>query len=139
MNETDLSRVVVLAGELGYEVTLQDASHRFGRLHGHGDYAFFVATQDSEVVGWIQVCRDTESLLVGPRADIGALVIDQRFRSSGFGKLLLTRAEAWAKEQGLSVVRVRSSIRREGAHRFYLREGYALLKTGHTFQKDLVS
>ena len=138
MNEMDLPRVVVLAGELGYEVSPEDAAHRFSRLREHLDYAFFVAIQNEEVVGWIQINRDTESLLVDPRADIGALVVDQRHRSSGIGRLLLKQAEAWALEQGLIVLRVRSNIRREAAHRFYLREGYALLKTGHFFHKVLV-
>ncbi len=138
MNETDLPRVVILAGELGYEVSPEDAAHRFGRLGGHLDYAFFVALQDEEVVGWIQVNRDTEALLLRPRADIAALVVDQRYRSSGIGKLLLKQSEAWALERGLTVLRVRSSTWREAAHRFYLREGYDLLKTGHIFQKVLV-
>ncbi len=138
MMESDMVRVVVLAGELGYELSLEDAANRFGRLRGHRDYAFFVAIINEEVVGWIQVNRDTEALLLGPRADIAALVVDQRMRSSGIGKLLLKEAEAWARDQGLYEIRVRSSIRREGAHRFYLREGYCLLKTGHTFQKTLL-
>ncbi len=138
MIEPDLKEVVDLAGELGYELSREDAANRFDQLRAHRDYAFFVAVRDGEVVGWIQVNRDADSLLLGSRGDVAALVVDQRFRSSGIGKLLLERAEAWALEQGLRVLRVRSSVRREAAHRFYLREGYALLKTGHTFQKILV-
>jgi hypothetical protein len=33
---------------------------------------------------------------------------------------------------------VSSRVTREGAHRFYLREGYELSKTSHVFAKPLV-
>ena len=33
---------------------------------------------------------------------------------------------------------VSSRVTREGAHRFYLREGYELTKTSHVFAKPLV-
>jgi len=33
---------------------------------------------------------------------------------------------------------VRSRVARERAHRFYEREGYALVKTSHVFEKPLV-
>ena len=45
--------------------------------------------------------------------------------------------ERWARERGAVKLRVGSRTTREGAHRFYEREGYALAKTSHWFQKDL--
>jgi GNAT superfamily N-acetyltransferase len=137
MRESDIPRVVALAGQLGYELPERDAEERLRRLAGHPDYGLFVAVREAFVVGWVQVNREALALLAGPRADVAALVVDERVRSSGIGKLLLFRAEAWARENGLTTVRVRSSVRREAAHRFYHREGYALLKTGHTFEKVL--
>jgi len=41
------------------------------------------------------------------------------------------------REHGLRRALVRSQIAREAAHRFYLREGYARIKTSAVFEKDL--
>jgi len=49
----------------------------------------------------------------------------------------MSEAERWARERGAVTLRVGSRTTREGAHRFYEREGYTLAKTSHWFQKDL--
>jgi len=49
----------------------------------------------------------------------------------------MAEAERWARQHGASAVRVGSRATREGAHQFYEREGYALAKTSHWFQKEL--
>jgi GNAT superfamily N-acetyltransferase len=46
-------------------------------------------------------------------------------------------AERWAIARGHRVLRLRSRVQREGAHRFYERLGYRIAKTSHTFQKQL--
>jgi len=38
--------------------------------------------------------------------------------------VVCAEVEAWSRRKGLTVVRVTSRSTREGAHRFYLREGY---------------
>jgi ribosomal protein S18 acetylase RimI-like enzyme len=55
----------------------------------------------------------------------------------GFGRLLMTEAEAWAEKQGCAEVRLRSSVTREDAHRFYEGIGYEIRKTSHVFCKSL--
>jgi hypothetical protein len=52
-------------------------------------------------------------------------------------EITVGRAEQWARERGLNSVVVRSQIAREGAHNFYLREGYARTKTSAGFTKQL--
>ena len=66
-----------------------------------------------------------------------ALVVDERCRGRGIGAALMSEVERWARERGAVKLRVGSRTTREGAHRFYEREGYALVKTSHWFQKDL--
>ena len=78
------------------------------------------------------------SLESGLRANIGGLVVDEAHRSSGVGAELLAAAEAWARERAATKMVVRSRVTREGAHRFYEREGYVLVKTSHVFEKPIV-
>lgn len=55
---------------------------------------------------------------------ISALVVDEGARSGGIGAGLLAAAEARAQALGCSQLELSSSLKREGAHRFYLAQGY---------------
>ncbi|MGE6224760.1 GNAT family N-acetyltransferase [Aeromonas media] len=55
---------------------------------------------------------------------ISALVIDEGARGGGVGALLLAAAEARAQALGCCQLELSSSLKREGAHRFYLAQGY---------------
>ena len=70
-------------------------------------------------------------------SEIGGFVAANEFRSVGIGRELICRAEQWARDRGLGRMVVRCQIKRDAAHRFYLREGYELAKTSHIFVKPL--
>lgn len=138
MREEDLAQVATLAHQLGYPNSLDDLIQRFETIRGLEDYALFVAKDETEkVVGYVQIHREPHTLLAGARADIAALVVDGRVRRKGYGAKLLQRAEEWARTHGLELVRLRSNIKREDAHRFYEKNGYAKVKTAFQFTKSL--
>jgi GNAT superfamily N-acetyltransferase len=87
------------------------------------------------VIGWVHVYVD-KLLTVGPRAEIGGLVVDEGWRSRGVGAALMQRAERWARQKGCSRVVVRSNVLRSGAHVFYERCGYQLFKQQKVYSKD---
>jgi GNAT superfamily N-acetyltransferase len=72
-----------------------------------------------------------------PRAEVGGLVVDERFRGSGVGRLLMQQAEDWAREKGYREVVLRSNVIREHAHRFYESLGYTVTQTQKHFRKNL--
>jgi GNAT superfamily N-acetyltransferase len=72
-----------------------------------------------------------------PCALIGGLVVREGRRSGGLGLLLCEHVEQWSRAQGLDTIRVTSRSTRSQAHNFYLRHGYALLKTSMVFEKPL--
>jgi GNAT superfamily N-acetyltransferase len=126
-----------LAGELGYPTTMDQVRERLATVEGNSDCATFVAvTPREEVVGWIQISRIC-ALEVETRAEITGLVVDSRHRGAGVGRRLVERGESWARENGLSVMGVRSNVLRERAHSFYLRLGYAVIKSQKVFRKNL--
>jgi GNAT superfamily N-acetyltransferase len=51
---------------------------------------------------------------------ISALVVDEGARGGGIGALLLAAAEQRAAALGCGQLELSSSLKREGAHRFYL-------------------
>lgn len=133
---TDAEAAAQLSGELGYPVTPAGMKERIANRELMTGHAVFVACHQDSVVGWIDVSI-VHHLQVEPYGEIGGLVVSSACRSSGIGALLVSRAEDWIRQQGLSRVLVRSQVAREAAHRFYLREGYERVKTSAVFSKVL--
>lgn len=145
MTEADLPRVIELAGQLGYPQDGVGLRRRFQAIVNHADYALFVAKTTSAdenipsdvVVGWVQINIEPFALLTEPRAEIAALIVDEEQRGRNIGQALLAKAEEWARERDVMLLRLRSAEQREAAHRFYQREGYVLAKTSCVFTKSL--
>lgn len=136
MTATDAEAAAALSGELGYPVEVGAMRRRIETLTSDDEHGLFVATSGLQVVGWIHVAV-AQHLQSETRAEIGGLVVSPDCRSAGVGARLVARAEQWARDRGLSGIVVRSQIKREAAHRFYLREGYTRTKTSAVFSKEL--
>ncbi len=137
MQSDDAVSVSKLADQLGYKTSPEDIVRRFSLLSKIPDAALFVAEIDGRVVGWATVNRERQTLLSEGNAELSAIVVDEAYRGKSVGAKLLNRAEEWAKERGLALIRLRSNVKREEAHRFYLRAGYNIAKSWHCFTKDL--
>jgi GNAT superfamily N-acetyltransferase len=132
---SDASEAARLSAQFGYPVDAAVMQSRIEALDGNCR-AVLVACIDDRVAGWIDVC-EVHHLQSGGYAEIGGLVVSEECRSRGIGATLLSAAEKWAAERGLNRVVVRSQVKREAAHRFYLREGYRIAKTSVVFTKDV--
>lgn len=136
MSQADIPEVASLAVQLGYPVSPQDIETRFREISANASYALFVAKDEGSVWGWIQINREAASLIIADYAEVAALVVEEKGRGKGVGKLLLQEAEKWAKQNHVKLIRIRSSVKRTDAHRFYLREGYQISKISNTFTKS---
>ncbi len=134
----DSVAVARLSGELGYPTDADRMSARLAALLDARDHAVFVACADVEVIGWVHVAL-VQHVQSDARAEIGGLVVAPGYRDAGVGARLVARAESWAREQGMAGIVVRSQIKREDAHRFYLRLGYARTKTSAVFAKEFAA
>src|SRR3954447_8428595 len=131
---SDADSVASLSGELGYPVTAQVMSDRIRYVQLLNNHAIYVACLEGKVAGWIDV-GIAHHLQSGVYAEIGGLVVAVAARNNGIGKELVLAAEKWAAEQGVVEILVRSQVKREAAHRFYLRQGYVQIKTSAVFRK----
>jgi GNAT superfamily N-acetyltransferase len=63
-------------------------------------------------------------LYCGKYLEIDNFVVDEKYRSSGLGKLLLARAENEAKKNNCLVMMLDAYKENTAAHKFYEREGF---------------
>ncbi|HET6438594.1 MAG TPA: GNAT family N-acetyltransferase [Anaeromyxobacter sp.] len=136
LRSSDASDVARLAGQLGYPATRSEVEARLRAVEERSEH-LCLGAEDGEgrLIGWVEAAS-RELLYVDRYAEICALVVDEACRGGGVGRALLEAAERWAGELGHRVVRLRSSVKRERTHRLYLRLGYVVEGTGHTFRKD---
>ena len=134
--KSDVPRLAVLSGELGYPTTAKEMKERFAQIKPASQHAVFVAQVEKEVIGWIHVCV-TPLLEVARRAEVNGLIVADGHRSSGAGAKLLDTAEEWACGKKCKSMSVRSNVIRERAHLFYERQGYIHQKTQKAFRKPL--
>jgi GNAT superfamily N-acetyltransferase len=137
MAPQDAQAVAELTTQLGYPVEHDRVASRMNPLLEEPSSAVLVAVDaEDRPIGWLHVAIQL-SLEGDARAHIMGLVIDGRHRSAGIGQELLAAGERWARERGVRRMTVYSRQTRERAHRFYEREGYAMVKRSYFFEKDL--
>jgi GNAT superfamily N-acetyltransferase len=125
-----------LCAELGYPTDREDVLQRMRQIADETNRVVLVYCVDGAVVGWIDLSIEYH-LQSEPAALIGGLVVSESVRNRGIGRQLCEAAEAWARSRGVGRLRVRSNAIRERAHEFYLRDGYARVKTSAVFEKVL--
>lgn len=81
------------------------------------------AACDDQAVRAVAGYRFMEMLYCGKILYIDDLITDERYRSRGYGRLLLGWLKAGARSRGCGQVHLDSNVQRESAHRFYFREG----------------
>jgi GNAT superfamily N-acetyltransferase len=132
----DAPSVAELVTQLGYDASSHDVAGRLARLLARSDQRFIVAEDDGRLLGWVHV-EQAEDVGFGRFAVIVGLVVERARRRQGIGAALMAEAESWARQQGCSVMRLRSSATRTPAHRFYAGLGYTQVKTQYSFAKPL--
>ncbi len=133
----DAPEIATLSGQLGYPATPSQIEARLAGILSDPAHVVLVAVDaEDRAVGWLHaVIRP--SLESDPFVQIAGLVVASDRRAGGIGSALVERAEAWAREAGIGLIRVRTNVVRDRAHRFYARAGYERLKTSHLFVKRL--
>lgn len=133
----DAATIAILATQLGYPNTTEEAETRLRDVLAQPDSTVLVAVdEDGAVIGYGHVFG-AHRVDADPFAEIGALVVDETRRSRGTGAALVAAMEAWAIEQGFREMRVRSNVVRERAHAFYDRLGFARVKRQQIFARPI--
>lgn len=78
------------------------------------------------VVRAVATYRTMNMLYCGSLVSIDDLVVDEDFRSLGYGAQLIARIKDEGRSLGCSEIQLISRVTREQAHRFYFREGFGI-------------
>ncbi len=133
----DAEAAAELSSQLGYPCSAGDLRERIDEMLRTDDRVAFAAVLDGQIVGWIDAAMERH-LQSPASAVIGGLVVREDTRGLGVGRRLCLEVEEWARSKSVPLVRVRSQIKREDAHRFYLRDGYSKVKTSYVFEKPVL-
>jgi len=130
----ELSR---LSTQLGYPCSSSVIHSNLTAWGDDPDQVVFVSTVgEGYLLGFCHAFI-SKRLFLAPFAELGGLVVDERFRGEGTGRKLVDEFERWAAEKGIKEIRVRSNIIRAGAWEFYTGLGYQDSKKQTVFLKDL--
>ncbi|HET8899962.1 MAG TPA: GNAT family N-acetyltransferase [Rhodanobacteraceae bacterium] len=132
----DAAELAQLVGELGYPTETPLMAARLSALLGREQRRIRVAERGGAVCGWVEaglrLTLDTDE-----RVEILALIVAEKVRQHGVGRLLVTDIEQWARALGMTSLVVRSNILRDASHPFYRQLGFEQRKTQHYYVKAL--
>jgi GNAT superfamily N-acetyltransferase len=132
----DAGAIVALLPDLGYGVEFEQVHSRLHKLLRSRNHVVLVAEANGSVAG-LCLAGIVRHLASSGYAEVFELVVEAKMRRQGLGTLLLKHVQAWAEEQGLSRVRLRSGLRRTEAHQFYEQLGYAKSRASYAFELTL--
>ncbi|MBW4687917.1 MAG: GNAT family N-acetyltransferase [Komarekiella atlantica HA4396-MV6] len=133
----DAERIANLCEQLEYYVTNQQIEQRLAKINHNNAHIVYVATLANEyVIGWVHA-HISDLLIIPTQAILLGLVVEENYRSSGIGRILMQQIEQWASLAGCEGVMLRSSLRRKEAHLFYEKIGYTNIKQSLAFYKQL--
>jgi GNAT superfamily N-acetyltransferase len=95
-----------------------------------------LACTGTEVIGLCALSLRNNLYAQGLLANIDELVIDEKYRGKGIGKLMMDDVTLIASKNNCAFLELESAFHRVDAHRFYEKEGFE--KTGFFISKKLV-
>jgi GNAT superfamily N-acetyltransferase len=133
-DERDAPAIASLCGQLGYPTPAEALPERMDRLRDGGQARVIVAVAEDSVVGLATIHMRHMINHEAPIGQLTLLVVDERVRGRGVGRILVAESEAWARARGCKRFVVTTALRRTEAHAFYERLGYT--HTGRRYGKD---
>jgi GNAT superfamily N-acetyltransferase len=114
-----------LLEQLGYrDFTIGQTEDRI-QLHQAASYAMLAGTVNERVVAFAALHWFHLAHWHGSMGRITAFCVDADFRSQGVGQQLLAASESFLFAKGCLKLEVTSNERRDKAHQFYRKAGYA--------------
>ena len=125
----------ICSEDLGYPCTVELVKSKIAGLDSARE-AVFAALSDDKCIGYIHV-EKYDTLYFETMANILGIAVRKNCQAGGAGTALLQAAEGWAKDRGITLMRVISGATRTGAHAFYESRGYVFGKMQKNLSKRL--
>jgi GNAT superfamily N-acetyltransferase len=139
-NRDDAIAIHHLLNQLGYSSELSTIQSLLSNNHAEDDPEFrsaiYVYEKGPDIVGFISLIRFDYFPTGQTYMRVTALCVDQQHRGDRLGEKLLSFAENLATGYGDAAIEVTCSLKRERAHRFYLKNGY--IQHSYKFIRQLI-
>ena len=136
ITEDDAVAVNALSQQLGYAMSLELTLSNIKAVISHKGHGAFVAVHKNKVIGWIGVAQAIQ-IESAPFCEIRGLIVDEKYRDQGIGKLLIEKAKQWGKENGNKTLRLRTNMKRKETHLFYQHIGFKETKEQKVFEMEI--
>ena len=133
ISKEDAPSISILCAQLGYMLTIEQILENIHAVLENKLHDAFVAGHKNNVIGWIGVAQAFQ-IESSAFCEIRGLVVDEKYRKQGIGKLLIEKAKQWAREKGNSKLRLRCNMKRDEAHLFYQHLGFNEIKQQKVFE-----
>lgn len=122
----DAVKLISLFEQLGYPQSREVIEDRLAVYSKRPDHMVFVAEQKENIVGLLALAGREHFIQQSKAFRIVALIVDEKCRGQGIGKMLIQQAEIYGKSQGGKMIELTSGLRRaeSGSHDFYKSLGY---------------
>ncbi len=132
IQESDSRAIAALAKQLGYDISLPVVAEQVASIIANQDHFAFVAVREAEIIGFVHGFVALR-LTASPFLEIAGLVVREEDRGKGIGSRLVRHLEEYVNH--CDTVRVRCNVKRELAHRFYLKLDYSEKKEQKIFAR----
>jgi len=131
--EKDIPRILELYRQLAFNPppagapgpSLKECRRVFADISATPGYSLLVAEEDGEIIGTtVLVILPGMAHGTSPFAVVEYVVVDEKWRSRGIGKLLMEYVIARSREVGCYKIMLTSDKRRKRAHKFYKSLGF---------------
>ena len=136
ISEKDVFPVAALCGQLGYNQSIEQTLENIKAVLSSKDHDGFVGVYGEEIIGWIGVCVAIQ--IESPACcEIRGLVVDDRYRNRGVGKMLVEKAKQWCREKGYKKLRLHCNMKRTQTHLFYQHLNFKVVKEQKVFEIEM--
>jgi GNAT superfamily N-acetyltransferase len=136
MKVEDSKSVNQLSAQLGYPLSLEETRENIAHVLASENDDAYVALHNDKIVGWIGLSRAVLIEMVS-YCEINGLVVDEKYRGLGVGKMLIEKAARWGKERGNDKLRLRCNVVRTKTHLFYQHLGFHEVKQQKVFEINI--
>ena len=134
--EQDAEAINALSTQLGYTMSIEQTLANIRSVLGTQGHNAFVAILENKIRGWIGVAEALQ-IESAPFCEIRGLIVDEKLRGRGIGKLLIEKVKQWSKETGNKTLRLRCNMIRKEAHLFYQHLGFREIKEQKVFEMKI--
>ena len=134
--EQDAEAINALSTQLGYTMSIEQTLANIRSVLGTKGHNAFVAILENKIRGWIGVAEALQ-IESAPFCEIRGLIVDEKLRGRGIGKLLIEKVKQWSKETGNKTLRLRCNMIRKEAHLFYQHLGFKEIKEQKVFEMKI--